>query len=1242
MKRMLNKLIPFVLVLAILVLVGVSAQAEETGAYVLMNIPYAEFYAAEVTDASAMDAVTSATLMKPRTGGLAGGSYHVNADGSDITGVIFPVYVEDVSVLAVLGGTEITDESSVSITVTNRGQESTTAYEGKDALFEAPSYSWYMLTEAPSQYKKLTVADGKPVFSKASAEAETIAASARLLYDKHADQVIAMKGVSDTLGDQQVSGIILAANDGTRVGLRHIANIWRGPEIGFNFDSAVYKALSGKTIVSIEILTKEGCYAFDTEIVIAEDRRLASLSDTYIELFPEFAKEEYRNYWMECIRAYPVDDETAEGLYTMLTAQFLGRLYGQDAMDAYSGDPANMVFDCFFENGIVKVTINGNVISGVDADGNELFRHAYAYVNDVPVTYFGQEMPAVLHIYQTDDADAGMFTYFAFSDDTLAETQHIEFRYGETLENMGSYTEGLYAYWLAGAIQDGYSDKLIKACIKLFVDENVGEMFAEEAESTDTESVIETAAAESVFAGGNGTAEDPWQIATAEQLLALSASVNDGSAYGYPGQFFVLTADIDLKDVEWQPIGHMDLTDMSNYNCMFMGTLDGQGHTISNVTFHSDYPVCGVGVVGMSLGEVKNLTVQNVDIRCEDTYSMAIGGVIGYNMGVIHDVTLTGENHIVGVNAIGGIAGGSTQSIWNCTVDGTTIHVLGDNDFSSGRIIQEDVAECGGLVVGGFFGGTLDNCTAKGTVIAEGNEPVGLGGIAGCLEMMDSITNCTAEVEIISEHGGHAIGGLCGYSGTHSVGDIALATEGVQSSVYPGVIDNCHVTAKINIPSATHVGGLVGTGLYYYGEETAFKVSNCTVSAEIIGAVTPGAVAGRAVNSVIESCDAQVTLDGNALTNEIGETATMYESGDQLEADTGFTGGSGTKEDPWQIASAEQLNLIRENLAGHYILIADIDLSGYENWEPIGAFRSLSDAPEDAEVLHPDYAFTGTFDGAGHTISNLTVSAASPMGAGLFGCASGTENGEAYIGNFTLENINVSGFYLVGGAVGLQFMNCKVSDITLQGENKLSGAQGIGGIVGTGFDLISNCTATADITVIGDDGACAGIIAGGTTMSSIVNCEAVGGSVVAEGKATWGFGAICGAPWGAPQITGCKVSGTSITVSGEGNRLVGGLVGFGGTYDPSSPAQITGCTVENVTIIVSNTTTAVGGLIGGGKEMMEGSDVMSSFEIHDCSVSGSIVGGGEYTDAVVGDPACAVSVDCQRDMSITETVSDAA
>ena len=390
---------------------------------------------------------------------------------------------------------------------------------------------------------------------------------------------------------------------------------------------------------------------------------------------------------------------------------------------------------------------------------------------------------------------------------------------------------------------------------------------------------------------------------------------------------------------------------------------------------------------------------------------------------------------------------------------------------------------------------------------------------------------------------------------------------------------------------------------------------------------------------------ADSVTDGSASANENeadADAESAEPSGEGTDGDMLFAGGSGSAEDPWKIATAEQLDRIRDDLTGHYTLIDDIDLSGYENWMPIGTFQPRSDAPEDAEVPHPDYAFTGTFDGAGHTISNLTISCEAPMGAGLFGCASGTESNAASIGHFTLKDVNVSGFYLVGGAVGLQFMNCPVSDIHLEGDNKLTGMQGIGGIVGTGFDLISDCSATADVIVSGDDGACAGLIAGGTTMSSIKNCQVTGGRITAEGNATWGFGALCGAPWGAAEITDCKVSGTLITVNGENNRLVGGLVGFGGTYDPEAPAQITGCTVEDVTITVSETTDSVGGLIGAGKEMMEGSDQMSSFIISDCAVSGSISGGGNYVDAVVGDPACAASVDCQGGMTITPALDPAA
>ena len=384
------------------------------------------------------------------------------------------------------------------------------------------------------------------------------------------------------------------------------------------------------------------------------------------------------------------------------------------------------------------------------------------------------------------------------------------------------------------------------------------------------------------------------------------------------------------------------------------------------------------------------------------------------------------------------------------------------------------------------------------------------------------------------------------------------------------------------------------------------------------------------VVSVLSGCGNPASEDGTEPAPEESEGTAV------------FAGGTGSAEDPWQIATAEQLDRVRDDLTAHYVLVDDIDLSGYENWMPIGAFQSKSDAPEDAEVPHPDYAFTGTFDGAGHTISHLTVSCEAPMGAGLFGCAAGTDSSAAYIGHFTLKDVNVSGFYLVGGAVGLQFMNCPVSDIHLVGNNTLAGMQGVGGIVGTGFDLISDCSATADITVMGDDGACAGLIAGGTTMSSIKNCEVTGGSITAEGNATWGFGALCGAPWGAAEITDCKVSGTVITVSGENNRLVGGLVGFGGTYEPAEPAQISGCTVEDVAVIVSETTDSVGGLIGAGKEMAEGSDVTSSFSVTDCTVSGSITGGGDHVNAVVGDPACAVSVDCQGGMTISPALDAAA
>ena len=268
-------LILLCLICAVSVCGALAENGSAQSGYVLMNIPYAAFYEAEVTDASSIDAVTSSTLMKPRTAGLAGGSYHVDPAGSDITGVIFPVFVEDLSVLPSLGGVEITDDSSVDITVTNKGQESTTTFTGSEALFEAPSYSWYALAEAPAAYKALN-ADG--AFGAIQAETTVLEGAASIVYDRHADVVVKVTGVDDALADKNVSGAVLALDDGTRVGLRHIANLWRKAEIGFALDSDICAALMGKTIDRIDYITTDGIYELQVGLSVPADEMLLKLT----------------------------------------------------------------------------------------------------------------------------------------------------------------------------------------------------------------------------------------------------------------------------------------------------------------------------------------------------------------------------------------------------------------------------------------------------------------------------------------------------------------------------------------------------------------------------------------------------------------------------------------------------------------------------------------------------------------------------------------------------------------------------------------------------------------------------------------------------------------------------------------------------------------------------------------------------------------------------------------------------
>lgn len=388
------------------------------------------------------------------------------------------------------------------------------------------------------------------------------------------------------------------------------------------------------------------------------------------------------------------------------------------------------------------------------------------------------------------------------------------------------------------------------------------------ADTTAAESADDAESAE--FDGGDGSESAPYRISKADQLLLVN---NDLTAC------YQLDADIDLGSLSGKPIiagytyeyvdmstGDMDMTKT------FSGIFDGNGHTISNYTYTTDGNQMAVGIFGAVTGTVKNLNAENIEIS-GDTSAMATGGIIGYLMSGSSSGINVKNVKVSGTNCTGGIIGGSMAAVSECTAEDSEVFVLGDNSFTDG-LVQCDVAECGGLIVGGSFAGSLDNCTAKGTVTGEGNEPVGLGGIAGCIQCSPSITGNKADV-VINANNGHAVGGLCGYTGMGDDGD------GVVDA--PSKITDCDITAEINTNGATHVGGLVGTGLYFYGMEDRFTVENCKVTASINGAVNAGTVAGRANGSEIISCETSVKIDGVESDVQIGKTKQMYESGDQYD-----------------------------------------------------------------------------------------------------------------------------------------------------------------------------------------------------------------------------------------------------------------------------------------------------------------------------------------------------------------------
>ena len=194
---------------------------------------------------------------------------------------------------------------------------------------------------------------------------------------------------------------------------------------------------------------------------------MEDVAGTYVPLFSVLNLPEYDDLWVG-YSADLVGEEDAQAVADMLRASTTAEIYGEEAVEAYAADPDSMRFDCYFTEGVDKFVFDGNTVTGLDADGNEVFSHSYTYV---------QELPEAIscYAYKTDDADAGKFTYICLAPDTPDTTFHIEFRYGDDLEALGQMYEGKYAFWQAAGMLEDADDEMIENCIELFCTENASE-----------------------------------------------------------------------------------------------------------------------------------------------------------------------------------------------------------------------------------------------------------------------------------------------------------------------------------------------------------------------------------------------------------------------------------------------------------------------------------------------------------------------------------------------------------------------------------------------------------------------------------------------------------------------------------------------------------------------------------------------------------------------------------------------
>ncbi len=297
------------------------------------------------------------------------------------------------------------------------------------------------------------------------------------------------------------------------------------------------------------------------------------------------------------------------------------------------------------------------------------------------------------------------------------------------------------------------------------------------------------------FAGGNGTVQEPYQIATSDHLNKVR---------NYPDAYFLQIADIDLNIMPfnmgnyWIPIGGYRNSNETTMN--FTGSFDGNGYVISNliVVQPGNFNVGLFGHIGRSDdGEttIKNVILENVIVIGGQGTGALVGRVTGNQHTRIENCSVE-TGYVRGDAATGGLVGSNNSYMINSVAAEGYRPVISKSKANVSVLLRSHYA-VGKTKFGGLVGcnqkGMISNSFSLGEVVISDNDATAIGGLAGCIDLRGIIINSYSATAVYADSTA-LTGGFVGSVGSGRNKGYVLSSYW-RSDINPGLIDSNGVTA---------------------------------------------------------------------------------------------------------------------------------------------------------------------------------------------------------------------------------------------------------------------------------------------------------------------------------------------------------------------------------------------------------------------------------------------------------------